>query len=494
MQRKKVASLIAMFLLMVLASEAGAVATQSQTPQTAPVATEPEAEAKPKPEAPRSVKVEPGARDAEIRSRLESILTATGWFVEPHVKVHQGVVFLTGIAETDDYKQWATTLAQNTQDVVAVVNKLRVEKESVWNFRPALAGLRDLWVEMLHSLPYLATGLIILLATWLAARLAHRVSHRFVDRRVTVPLLREVIARAIALVVFVVGLYIVLKVSGLTRLALTVIGGTGILGLVIGIAFRDITENFLASVFLSIQRPFRVGDLVEIVNVLGYVERLTVRTTVITTLKGNQMQIPNATVYKNTICNYTSNPNRRDDFLIGIGYDMPLAKAQAAALQVLSSHPAVLAEPEPWVLVDHVESSGVYLRVYFWIDGSQHNWLKVRSSVIRLVKLALQEAGIALPAPAPPLGVLSRKPVFEGDGRPTEQRQGEARAATEPLDSNGEPISTEAEGGLHSDAKQIERQSRQEPPGDKGANLLKTAARSTSLMLRQSFAFWFDVP
>ncbi len=70
--------------------------------------------------------------------------------------------------------------------------------------------------------------------------------------------------------VALLGLYLVLKVSGMTRLAMTVLGGTGLVGLVIGFAFRDIAENFLASILLSVQNPFRYGDLIEVAGYLGY--------------------------------------------------------------------------------------------------------------------------------------------------------------------------------------------------------------------------------
>jgi hypothetical protein len=176
------------------------------------------------------------------------------------------------------------------------------------------------------------------------------------------------------------GLYLVLRIAGLTQLALTVVGGTGLIGLVLGIAFRDITENFLASLFLSLQQPFREGDLVEVANVTGYVQRLTSRTTVLMTLDGNQVQVPNSTVFKSTIRNFTSNPNRRDDFIVGIGYDDSIPFAQEVALKVLAEHPAVLNEPEPLVLVENLGPSTVNLRVYFWLDGGRHSW---ESEIVR---------------------------------------------------------------------------------------------------------------
>ena len=75
------------------------------------------------------------------------------------------------------------------------------------------------------------------------------------------------------MVIFLLALYLVLQVAGLTRLALTLAGGTGVVGLALGIAFKDITENLLASIYLSIQKPFEVGDLVQVDGALGYVQR-----------------------------------------------------------------------------------------------------------------------------------------------------------------------------------------------------------------------------
>ena len=135
------------------------------------------------------------------------------------------------------------------------------------------------------------------------------------------------------------------------------VGGTGLIGLAVGIAFRDITENFLASIFLSMQRPFETGDLVEISGVTGYVQQLNMRTTILMTLDGNLVQIPNATVYKSTLRNFTTNCNRREDFVVGIGYDDSINEAQDIALSVLVNHPAVLKDPEPSVLADSLGTS-----------------------------------------------------------------------------------------------------------------------------------------
>ncbi len=342
--------------------------------------------------APAKVDVQPVARDEEIRKRLQTVLEATGWFTDPQVRVEEGVVFLNGRAETDELKKWAGDLARNTQDVVAVANRIEVTPPSAWDFSAAWGGLSVLWRDFIRFLPFFVFGVFVLALSVGAGWLTMRGMRAFLRRRVRTRLLRGVLAAGAGFFVFLAGTYVVLRVSGLTQLALTVVGGTGLVGLVIGIAFRDITENFLASIFLSMQRPFGTGDLIEVAGVTGYVQQLNARTTVVMTLGGNLVQVPNALVYKSILRNFTASPNRREEFVVGIGYDDPIDAAQEVARKVLADHPAVLKDPEPWVLADGLGPATVNLRVYFWINGREHSWLKVRSSVIRLVKRRLPAA------------------------------------------------------------------------------------------------------
>ncbi|MFO7568306.1 MAG: mechanosensitive ion channel, partial [Smithellaceae bacterium] len=251
-----------------------------------------------KPESPGKVDVQPVAKDNAIRKRIADILKTTGWFGEPKVTVQDGIVFLKGTTENDESRKWAGDLAKNTEGVVAVVNHIEVVPTTVWNFDPTFQVMSDLARGFLRLLPLMVVALVVIAISWLFARLTVYGLRRGLLGRSLSHLLREVIARVGGVLVMLVGLYLVLRIAGLTQLALTLVGGTGLLGLVLGIAFRDITENFLASLFLSLQQPFREGDLVEVANVTGYVQRLTSRTTVLMTLDGNQVQVPNSTVFK----------------------------------------------------------------------------------------------------------------------------------------------------------------------------------------------------
>ena len=108
------------------------------------------------------VDVTPVAQDEEIRQRLQTVLNVTEWFTDPRVRVEEGVVFLDGQVESDELKKWAGDLARNTQDVIAVANRLEVSEPSIWDFRQASSGLSALWRDVIRAMPFVLFGLFVL--------------------------------------------------------------------------------------------------------------------------------------------------------------------------------------------------------------------------------------------------------------------------------------------------------------------------------------------
>jgi len=415
------------------------------------------------------IEVRPGSSDEAIDRRLTQILEATGWYSEIAVEVGEGVVFLDGRTASADDRAWAGELAGKTRDVVAVVNRIQVAEKSPWDLSPALGELQALWERTVQQLPRLGLGLITLLLVGAITLLTAMGLRRIFDYRLS-PLLRDVAARVLSILVFLVGFYLVLQVAGLSRLAATVLGGTGLAGLVAGIAFRDILENYLASILISLRNPFRSGDLVEIAGHSGIVQRVTTRGTTLMNLDGNHVQIPNATVYKSIIRNYTANPNRREIFEVGIGFENEAAFAQEIALGILQEHPAVLKIPESLVLVDALGSATVNLKIYFWYDGSAYNGLKVRSSLIRLVKRAFEKERISMPDEAREILFPEGVPVRMLESVPPE---GPQERPLEPSPPTPETVTTEAEGDLSSEDGQLREQARKGRSPDEGESLLE---------------------
>jgi small conductance mechanosensitive channel len=428
------------------------------------------------PAPPPAVQVRPVAPDEAIAERLTGILEATGWYIAPQVAVEDGVVFLEGTARTQEWSAWAEALAANTEDVVAVVNRLELLEGPLLDFAPAWAEVDTLWRETAQALPLMVVVVLIVLLTGALAFLTVRIGRRLLRSRIPSELLVNVTVWLLAAPVVLIGIYVALRVAGLTQLALTVLGGTGLAGLIIGIAFRDIAENFLASVLLSVRNPFHAGDRIELDGHAGIVQRITTRGTILMTLEGNHLQIPNSTVYKSTITNYTANPVRRMDFAVGIGYDASITEAQEAINAVLREHPVVLDDPEPLVLVEDLGSATVDLRAYFWFNGTQYEGPKLKSALIRLAKRALDLRGISMPDEARevifPQGVPIVGSLVSGGGEPPSEP-----TAVAPPGRPVEPdaLSTDTEGGLRSEDASIKEQARHSRIPEAGQDLLGPA-------------------
>lgn len=435
---------------------------QQSAPATPPAASE---EA---PSPPQPVTVVPAAGDAQMEDRLRRILQSTGWFADPAVAVRDGIVFLEGTADSQEHRRWAGTLAEKLEGTVAVVNRMQVESDVGSTFGRARDEFAGLFSQALSAWPLMLLALLIVLATWLGAKLVTAMARRLLAHRIASPLLLSIVARTIAIPIVVLGVYFVLQVAGLTRLALTVLGGTGLAGIIIGFGFRDIAENFLASLLLSIRNPFRRGDLIHVAGHTGIVQNLNTRSTVLLTLEGNHVQIPNAAVFKDTITNYSSNASRRAVFTVGIAYDSPVAKAQRLITEILNRHPAVLDAPEPLVLVDNLGAATVNLQVTYWFDSATYSPAKINSALLRQSKNALLTNGIELPDPA-------REVVFP-KGVPIVQGKAPAQpAAAQPAAGASEEDATDmttGEGGLSNETVEVRERAEGAVP-ESGEELLK---------------------
>ncbi|MGQ8367063.1 mechanosensitive ion channel family protein [Glaciecola sp. 1036] len=257
--------------------------------------------------------------------------------------------------------------------------------------------MNNMMANLLERLPSIGVGLVCFLVLFFLAGPISRFLIKPIDYLSKSELIRIVTRRATSFFVIMVGVYIFLRLAGLTEFAIALISGTGLLGLIVGFAFKDIAENFISSILLSVQKPFKIGDVVDVAGHTGVIHQVTARATTLVDFDGNHIQIPNATIYKNVIKNFSANPKMRGHFIIGIGYESQVLSAQAIAMDVMANHPAVLADPEPQVLLDNLGSSCINLKLYYWINSEQHSLLKVSSILMRTVMRAFESNGISMP-------------------------------------------------------------------------------------------------
>jgi len=345
----------------------------------------------------QAVEVRASNSDEALSARLRSVLEASRQFEGLIVEVTEGIVFLTGQAPDAERRDWASSVARRLEGSVAVVNDLTLAEEPLWTLGPARDALVELWGRTLRALPLIVIATAILALMLRIAGLVSRGVGTAAQRRLDSPILADFLRRVAWVAVALLGSYLALQVSGLTRLAATVLGGTSLLGLAFGFAFRDIAENFLSGILLSMQRPFRLGDTIEASGHTGVVRAVTSHGTQLIDFDGNVVRLSNTSLYKGVIRNLTANPKTRDSFLVGVGFDSSIERAQDVLLGVLRAHEAVLDDPEPIVLVKELGSSTVQLEALFWVDVKLYSRVRVRSTVLRLALAALVEAEISMP-------------------------------------------------------------------------------------------------
>lgn len=337
------------------------------------------------------------AQDQAIAQRLRATFAGVEALRGIRVSVNAGVVRLTGEVPSAAGRELAGQLARQIESVALVENELRLEQDLGRRLDAAWDRLRQQLYGVIGALPLLAVAALILLLAWYAGRLLAAPAWPW--RRIENAFLRQSARQLVRFAVFVAAALLALEILEATTLVAALLGTAGLVGLVLGFAFRDLAENAIASLLLSLRQPFAPNDLVSIEGQEGHVVRLTSRATVLLTIEGNHVRIPNATVYKGVIVNYTRNPLRRFDLAAGVGVDEDLAAVQRLGVDVLRATPGVLADPPPQALVEALGESNVVIRFMGWVDQRAADFLKVRSEAIRQVKETLDAAGVSLPEP-----------------------------------------------------------------------------------------------
>lgn len=336
--------------------------------------------------------------DREIAAGLDEIFAQIDGLSDVDVSVRSGVVTLTGSVAAQADRERAAQIARRVGGVVTVENAIERTFEVDTNLAAASGSLRDDARSLVRSLPLLGVALLVALLVAGSGYLIAR-QRWFWNRVSPNPFLAELLAGAIRFLAIIAALIIALQILDAVTLLGLVLGSAGIIGIALGFAVRDTVDNYVSSLMLSLRQPFRANDHVLIGDLEGRVIRLTSRATILMTLDGNHLRVPNATVFKANILNYTRNPQRRFDFDLGVdSADDPLG-AMDVGLGAIRSLSFVLGEPRSFAVIHTVGDSSIVLRFFAWVDQRTTDFLKGRSLAIQAAKHALEDAGYELPEP-----------------------------------------------------------------------------------------------
>lgn len=337
-------------------------------------------------------------KDNDIRQRISGIFSEIEGLQAVNVSVTQGVVTLTGETPNEKKAQQAISLTNRLTDVVTVEDRITRTLDVQDNVSTVYQSLKSQTKNVVKALPLLLVGIVLFsLVTWFGSWLSNR--QKMWQRLTPNPFVAELLSQTIKIIFIIIGLILALSLIGAETILSTLLGGAGVIGIAVGFAVKDTIENYIASLMLSIRQPFRARDYVLINNQEGIVVRLTSRATILMTLDGNQLRIPNSEVFKGTILNYTKNPERRFTFELGVdANDDPLAAIKVGT-DAICQLGFALDNPKVTAVIKEVGDSNIILQFQVWVNQLESDFSKARSIAIRETKHALEDNGFSLPEP-----------------------------------------------------------------------------------------------
>lgn len=256
------------------------------------------------------------------------------------------------------------------------------------------------WMEAtILILPNLVVGLLVLLiGIWLAKKvsvLSGRILDRFSDRIMLNRLFQSTIYMAfLALIIF-----LALTILNLDKAVTTILAGVGILSLALAFAFQDIAANFMAGILISFRRPFLVGDLIESGEIMGIVQEVNLRDTIIETFQGKHLIVPNKDIFQSSLTNHNLTTTQRVDIEVGISYGEDLLKVKEVTLKALSTLKCRTNDDLVFYFTEFGDSS-INFFIGVWLNRPDWpTFLEARSEAIMKIKAAFDQNGITIPFP-----------------------------------------------------------------------------------------------
>lgn len=249
-----------------------------------------------------------------------------------------------------------------------------------------------------HS-PFIVAGIVVLVITALLAPFSDFLVHKMMSQSRRRESFVDLIALLSRIAIWVIGITVasMLVFPGLTPTK--ALGGLGIASVAIGLAFRDIFENFFAGILLLWKFPFEKGDWIECGDISGRVEDITVRMTALRTVRDELIVVPNSVLYKNSVNILTMNSLRRMEIMAGIAYDENVEEAVPVIEQAVRSCPSVSDDKPVQIFPNAFGASSIDIEVAWWTGSTPLERRRSRGEVVTAIKAALDKAGIEIPYP-----------------------------------------------------------------------------------------------
>lgn len=243
-------------------------------------------------------------------------------------------------------------------------------------------------------IPDLIVATLSFLAFYIIWKIARRALEPLLVRTGIDKTARTFIQTALQYAILAIGVVTALGQIGVDTTS--VLTSLGVAGLTIGFAARDALSNVISGIFIFWDRPFVIGDLVEVDGHYGKVEDITMRSTRVVTPDGKMLAIPNSTIVNTTVASYTNFPHIRLDVGVTIGVNEEIARVREILIATAESDRDFLEDPAPQVVVTSLNDYNTELELRVWLRD-EHQHIAERFRLRERMYEALTKAGIDMP-------------------------------------------------------------------------------------------------
>ncbi len=176
-----------------------------------------------------------------------------------------------------------------------------------------------------------------------------------------------------------------------------VLGAAGLLTVAVGFAAQTSVSNLISGLFLMVEQPFVVGDVIKVAEATGEVVSIDLLSVRLRTFDNLLVRIPNESMIKSNVTNLTFFPIRRFDMQVGVAYKEDLAKVGEVLMELADKNPICLQEPKPLIIFSGFGDSAINLQFSVW--ATREKFLELRNSMQNAVKRSFEQHGIEIPFP-----------------------------------------------------------------------------------------------
>jgi potassium efflux system protein len=396
------------------------------------------------PDTVKKISTDTAALEAKIRTAQKSLLSLQARLSEVDKQISDENTSKTLLSTLKKHRSTMQSAIQDSLDYITTLGSIVTLENQVsqmlqqayktvgiaqktfdtWKKKTAAALNTELWQSGGYAVrlkEFLIALAIILFGTWGARRLVRMFSWVAAKYFKFDETGRRTFDRFVFYLAVIIIFLTALHIVGIPLTAFAFLGGA--VAIAIGFGAQNIFKNIMGGILLTVNRPFRIGDIIEVAGVCGTVTDLGVRSTLIRTFDEKEVVVPNSQLMDNQLINWSfSDSLLRVAVNFGVEYGTPAKKVRDVVLDIVDKNPKILKKPEPWVYFADFGDSDLDFTLYFWINQKIASSLRVSSEIREAIQTRFDEENIQMAYPHMDVNLLNTAPAqndtFKGPEEP----------------------------------------------------------------------------